>query len=169
MAVKEVLILGNEKLYNPSSEVTEDELKDVEKVVQDLHDTLMDFKKRYSAGRAIAAPQIGEFKRIIYMNIDEPMVIINPKIEYIGDEKMELWDDCMCFPDLKVKVIRHRKCRIHYTDLKWNDCEMELLDDLSELIQHEYDHLDGILAVQRAIDSKSFKLDIKRSANNQRF
>ena len=163
MAVKKILILGNAKLYNPSSGVRKKELKDISKVIEDLHDTLMDFRKRYSAGRAIAAPQIDVFKRIIYMNINKPIVILNPKIEYIGDEKIEIWDDCMCFPGLKVKVLRHKHCKIYYKDLQWNDYEMELLDDLSELIQHECDHLDGILAVQRAVDNKSFKLDIKRT------
>jgi len=159
MAVRKVLILGDKKLYNASREVKKDDLRDINKLVEDLNDTLMDSRKRYSAGRAIAAPQIDVFKRVIYMKIDKPIVIMNPKIEYIGDEKFEVWDGCMCFPGLKVKVLRHKKCRIYFKDIQWHDCEMELLDDLSELIQHEYDHLEGILAVQRAIDNKSFQLD----------
>lgn len=160
MAIREILLLGNERLYNVSIEVKKEELDYVKEVVEDLHDTLMNFRKEYSAGRAIASPQIDVFKRIIYMNIDKPIVFINPRLEFVGEEKIEVLDDCMSFPKLKVKVLRYKKCRIYYKDLLWNDCIMDFSDDLSELIQHEYDHLDGILAVQRAIDNKSFVIEI---------
>ena len=73
-------------------------------------------------------------------------------------EMIEIWDDCMSFPDLSVKVLRHKSCRITYRDLNWEEKTMQLEDDLAELLQHEYDHLDGILAVSRAIDGKSFAL-----------
>lgn len=159
MAVKEILLLGNEKLYNVSSEVNKDELRNLDEVIEDLHDTLMNFRKEYGAGRAIAAPQIDVFKRIIYMHIDKPVVFINPMLKFIEDEKIEVLDDCMSFPKLKVKVLRFKRCRIHYKDLYWKDCVMDLSDDLSELLQHEYDHLDGILAVQRAISNKSFVME----------
>lgn len=158
MSVRKILLLGNEELYKVSEMVKEQDLKEIKKVIEDLHDTLMDFRERYKAGRAIAAPQIGYFKRIIYMNIDKAVALINPKIEYIDDEMMEVWDDCMSFPELLVKVKRHKKCKIHYKDLEWKDNVLKLEGDLSELLQHEYDHLDGILAVQRAIDNKSFKI-----------
>lgn len=157
MAVKGILLLGDERLYEMSGEVMEEELVEVRKVVNDLHDTLMDYRRKYGAGRAIAAPQIGFFKRVLYMNKGEAVTFINPSLEFLGDEKIELWDDCMSFPELLVRVKRHKECRIYYKDLDWKDCMMELKDDLSELLQHEYDHLDGILAVQRAIDNKSFK------------
>ncbi len=159
MAIREILLLGNEKLYQVSSEVRKEELEEVKKVTEDLHDTLIDFRKKYKCGRAIAAPQIDVFKRIIYMYIDKPVVFINPKLQFVDEEKFELWDDCMSFPKLKVKVSRYKKCKISYKDLLWNDCEMLLSDDLSELLQHEYDHLDGILAVQRAINDKSLKME----------
>lgn len=159
MAVREILLLGDEKLYDVSSGVKEEELKNIKEIVEDLHDTLMNFRKEYGAGRAIAAPQINIFKRIIYMNIGKPVIFINPRLEYVGKEKIEVLDDCMSFPKLRVKVLRYRKCKIYYKDLSWNDCIMELSDDLSELLQHEYDHLDGILAVQKAIDNKSFKME----------
>lgn len=156
MAVKEILLLGNEKLYNISSNINRNELGDLGGIIEDMHDTLMNFRREYGAGRAIAAPQINVFKRLIYMHIDKPVVFINPRLEFIGDEKIEVLDDCMSFPKLKVKVLRYKRCKIHYKDLSWKDCVMELSDELSELLQHEYDHLDGILSVQRAIDNKSF-------------
>jgi peptide deformylase len=64
----------------------------------------------------------------------------------------------MCFPDLLVKVLRHKQCTIHFKDLQWNERTMTLTDDLSELLQHEHDHLDGVLAVSRAVDGRSFAL-----------
>ena len=157
MAVRKILLLGNEKLYNISETIKQEELAEVKTVIEDLHDTLMDFRKTYGVGRAIAAPQIGYFKRLIYMNIDKPVPIINPVLEFTDDEMMTVWDDCMCFPGLLVKVKRHRRCRLRYKDPDWEDRVLELEGDLSELLQHEYDHLDGILAVQRAIDGKSFR------------
>ena len=79
-------------------------------------------------------------------------------LTFPDDEMMEVLDDCMSFPGLCVKVMRHRRATISYTDLGENPCAMELEGDYSELLQHEYDHLDGILATMRAIDSKSLIL-----------
>ncbi len=90
------------------------------------------------------------------MYINQPTVFINPVLKLIGDEEIEVMDDCMSFPNLLVKVRRHKKSRILYRDMKWNEQEMVLEGDLSELLQHEYDHLDGILATMRAIDNHSF-------------
>lgn len=160
MAVREILLLGNENLYKICKEVSKDEIAKVKQVVEDLHDTILDFRKTYGFGRAIAAPQIDEPYRIIYMNINnQSTAFINPKIEFSDDEKFEVWDDCMSFPGLEVRLYRYKHCKIFYKDLEWNDCVLEFSGDLSELIQHEYDHLDGILAVQRAIDSKAFRIN----------
>ena len=158
MAVREILLLGNPKLYEISEAVKEDDLKNLPPVVADLHDTLLEFRKKYGAGRAIAACQIGFGKRLIYMFIDRPMVFINPILQNRSKEMIEVWDDCMCFPDLLVKVMRHKSCAIRFKDLSFKEHTMELEDDLSELLQHEYDHLDGILAVSRAMDGYSFAL-----------
>ena len=156
--IKEVLLLGNPKLYEISQPVAQAELGEIKEVVNDLHDTLMDFKQRYGAGRAIAAPQIGVMKRLLYMYIDRPVVFINPELRDMSTEMMIVWDDCMCFPELLVKVERHKTCTIAFRDMDWKRQEMFLEGDLSELLQHEYDHLDGILAVSRALDEHSFAL-----------
>ena len=159
MAVREILLLGNENLYKICKEVSKDEIAKAKQVIEDLHDTIMDFRKTFGFGRAIAAPQINEPYRIIYMNINNhSTAFINPKLEFADDETFEVWDDCMSFPGLEVRLYRYKRCKIYYKDLEWNDCELEFSGDLSELIQHEYDHLDGILAVQRAIDNKSFRM-----------
>jgi peptide deformylase len=158
MPARDILLLGNPLLYKKSEEVLFDELSAIKSDVEDLHDTLLDFKKRNGFGRAIAAPQIGVLKRVIYMYIDKPIVFINPIIDEFSLERFEIWDDCMSFPNLLVKVDRYKTCKIKYKDINWNDCEMLLTEDLSELLQHEYDHLDGILAVQRAKDQYSFAI-----------
>ena len=152
---REILLLGNEELYQISEPVKPDEIETLKSVVQDLHDTLVDFREKYHAGRAIAAPQIGVKKRLLYMFIDKPVVFINPVLEFPDNEMMEVLDDCMSFPNLLVKVMRHKRCRIKYLDMDWKEQVMSLEGDLSELLQHEFDHLDGILATMRAIDNKS--------------
>jgi peptide deformylase len=158
MAVREILKLGDPRLYEKSDEVKQEELEDIKRVIDDLHDTMIDFRDKHNFGRAIAAPQIGVFKRIIYMHIGVPVVLINPQLVDMSDEMIEVWDNCMSFPNLLVKVRRHKKGKVIYRDPEWKECDLMLGGDLSELIQHEYDHLDGILATQRAIDSKSFAL-----------
>lgn len=158
MAVREILLLGHPLLYQVCDPVTQDELPQIKPVVADLHDTLMDFRARYGAGRAIAAPQIGVNRRLVYMHIDRPVVFINPVLDQMSDATFELWDDCMSFPDLFVRVRRHESCRITFRDLDWQPRAMQLEGALSELLQHEVDHLNGILAVSRAADAQSFCL-----------
>ncbi len=162
MAVRDILLLGNPLLYRVSSPVKKNELEGIRDIVADLRDTMAAFRERYGVGRAIAAPQIGEMKRLIYMDTGEPLVFINPRLSGKSDSMMELWDDCMSFPGLLVKVRRHRSCWIEFMDLKGRNREMKLEDDLSELLQHECDHLVGILAVMKAVDSGSFALGSER-------
>jgi peptide deformylase len=69
---------------------------------------------------------------------------------------IEMWDDCMSFPNLLVRLRRHQFCKMRFRDLDWKEQVWELPEDLSELMQHEIDHLDGILATMRAMDAQSF-------------
>ena len=156
--IKDILLLGNPQLYEISEPIKTNELNAMKEVVADLHDTLFEYRRVHGVGRAIAAPQIGIKKRLIYMYIDHAVVFINPVLIFSDNEKFEVLDDCMSFPNLLVKVMRYKKTIIKYRDSEWNECEMELIGDLSELLQHEYDHLDGKLATMRAIDNKSFFL-----------
>lgn len=153
--IREILLLGDSKLYDTSTSVEKTELDSIRNTVVDLHDTLIEYRRRYGAGRAIAAPQIGVQKRLLYMFIDKPVVFINPTLTYYDNELMEVMDDCMSFPGLLVKVNRYRRCTIEYLDMDWKTNKMELEGDLSELLQHEYDHLNGILATMRAVDNRS--------------
>lgn len=159
---RKILLLGDPKLYEASVPVGREE--DLSQLKQDLHDTLMAFRRTYHAGRAIAAPQIGVQKRVLYMYIDKPMLFLNPVLRFPDEEMMEVLDDCMSFPTLYVRVLRHKRCIIDYFDETWQPHSLPLEGDLSELLQHEYDHLDGILATMRAIDSQS--LVMKRINSN---
>lgn len=152
-----ILPLGDPRLYERCAPVEKKEVEGLRPVIADLMDIILEFRARYKAGRAVAAPQIGVMKRIICMNTDKQVVFINPVLSNLSEELFELWDDCMSFPNLLVRLKRHRSLTITFRDMEWNEHQWDLKDDLSELLQHEYDHLDGILATQRAIDEKSFR------------
>lgn len=157
MAVSDIILLGNPLLYEKSKAVEKEEISDLLPKINLMFKTVIDFRKKYGAGRAIAAPQIGLLKRIICLNIDTPVAMINPELTNLSEELFEIWDDCMSFPNLLVKVMRHKKLTLTFFDLKWERQTWHLEDDMAELIQHEYDHLDGILATQLAIDNQSFR------------
>jgi peptide deformylase len=155
--ISDILLLGDPRLYEVSKSVEKSELVFVKDWVADLDNVMKEIRAKYNFGRAIAAPQLGIMKRLIYMNIDKPVVFINPEFTYLSDEEFELWDDCMSFPNLLVKVKRHKKVKFKYLNENWQLQECELENDLSELLQHEYDHLNGILCTMRALNEKSFK------------
>jgi len=155
--LSDLLLLGDPRLYHVSEAVLKSELPLVEGWVKDLHQVMVEVREKYNFGRAIAAPQIGIMKRLVYMNVDKPVVFINPELRGLSEEKTELWDDCMSFPNLLVKVQRHKSLIIDYLDQDWNAQSWNMQDDLSELLQHEVDHLDGILCTMRAIDFRSYK------------
>jgi peptide deformylase len=155
--LEDILLLGNPVLYEKSEPVLREELPLVPGWVADLHNMMEEIRARYHFGRGIAAPQLGIMKRLIYINTDRTLVIINPELHDLSDEMMELWDDCMCLPNLLVKVKRHRRLTLRYLDESWKQCEWKVSNEISELIQHEYDHLEGILCTMRAIDGKSFR------------
>lgn len=158
MAVREILLLGNPKLYERSTEVAEFELPDLAPAIQDLHDTMAAFQREHGWGRAIAAPQIGVPRRIVCMNHDRPLTFINPVIDQQSADRVRFWEDCMSFPELLVQLENPRRCRLTYRDVDWKLHQVQLSDDFAELLQHEVDHLDGVLAVQRALDDQSIAL-----------
>ena len=161
--IREILKLGDPALYEKSVPIREEEMPLVATWAEDLHDTLMEYRRAHGAGRAIAAPQIGIKKRLLYMHIDRPYILVNPLLSFPDGETYELMDDCMSFPGLLVKVRRYKRAVISYLDENFVPQSMALEGDLSELLQHEYDHLDGILATMRAVDEKSlFMMEMKR-------
>ena len=157
MKVSDILLLGDPRLYEVCDPVLHEELSNVSRWQTSLHEAMEDIRKTYGFGRAIAAPQLGIMKRLIYMNIEQPKVLINPIIVDKSKELFQLWDDCMSFPHLLVHVSRYKRVTLEYLDVDWQIQRWTIEDDLSELLQHEIDHLDGILCTMRAIDDQSFK------------
>lgn len=152
----DILLLGDPRLYEKSEAISETELNLVDGWVSELHNAMEDIRAKYNFGRAIAAPQLGIMKRLVYMNVDKPVTLINPVITEHSYEQFNVLDDCMCFPELLVKVKRYKKIKIEFVDKDWKKNEWSLENDLAELLQHECDHLDGVLCTQRAINNKSF-------------
>ncbi len=147
-----ILTIGDPRLEQVAAHVPEGD-REVQHQLDALHATLDDFRRRRGFGRAMAAPQTGIGKRVIVMNLGAgPISILNPEITWRSEEEFEVWDDCLSIPDRIVRVRRNRSISLSYEDEQrrirsWT----HLPPDLSELLQHEVDHLDGILMTQRAI------------------
>ncbi|MGC9472007.1 MAG: peptide deformylase [Bacteroidales bacterium] len=156
-SLDEIRKIGDPVLYRVAEAVEREEIPSLRPVFDRMHDLILEFRRVWGAGRAMAAPQVGVSRRFICLNIDRPLVLINPEITETSPEMMELWDNCMSFPHLLVKLRRHRTVTVRFHDQEWNRHEWKLEGDLSELLQHETDHLDGILATMRAIDNHSFR------------
>jgi peptide deformylase len=101
-------------------------------------------------------------KRIVYLHVEGPFLIFNPVMTGPSRKTMEIWDDCMSFPELLVRVRRHRSFVMTFRDKNWAERSQRIEGQISELLQHEIDHLDGVLAVSRAIDGTSFALQSQR-------
>ena len=156
--LKKIIKLGDPRLYKVCDNVAPNEVTTLLPQIENLHQLVLNFRKIYGSGRAIAAPQIGLMKRIICLNTPQKkQTIINPTLTNLSEEMMELWDDCMSFPNLHVRVKRHFSCTMNFVDENWEAQSWFLENELSELMQHEFDHLNGILATQRAINNTSFK------------
>lgn len=114
--------------------------------------TLDAFRAEHGFGRAIAAPQVGIGRRMVAVRMDGwPTILLDPEIVWRSAGTMTLWDDCMCFPDLLVRVRRAASISVAFTGFDGTRETRERLDaGVSELLQHEIDHLDGVLAVDRA-------------------
>lgn len=157
MPVRPILLLGHPMLRETSAPV--DDPSSARLLLRDLRATLLDFRRRHGFGRGISAVQIGETRRVIYMEIEgREYELVNPEFTWRSEEKFELWDDCFSFPELMVRLERHRRIVIRYQRVtgEWRVLEAE--DSLAELIQHEMDHLDGVLAVDHARSSRDLAM-----------
>jgi peptide deformylase len=152
-----ILQLGDPQLRQPSAPVTDVSHPAFTSNQHRLHATLAAFRQANGFGRAISAPQIGVAQRFIALNLgDGPLLIANPEIVWSSAETFTMWDDCMSFPSLLVKVQRHQSISVHFLDERGHRREwLRMNQSTSELLQHEIDHLDGILAVDRAVDRES--------------
>jgi threonine dehydratase/peptide deformylase len=124
-----------------------------------LHRALAGFRRRRGFGRAIAAPRFGMGKRGLAMDLGARAVSVRrPEGFWRSDETIELWDDCMSVPDRVVRVRRHRSISIRYLDEQGRPREWRRLPpDMSELLQHEIDHLDGVLMTARAAGAEAVR------------
>ena len=150
-----VLLLGDPGLRRKCRSVDDPRNADYQYSRDRLHATLEAFRAEHGFGRAISAPQIGVPQRFIAVNLgDEPFTMVNPEITWCSPETFTMWDDCMSFPFLLVRVRRHRSISVRYLDDDTNIRVMDRLDQAtSELLQHEIDHLNGILALDHALDA----------------
>lgn len=153
----DLLLLGDARLYEKCDPVTDADLPLLPQIAADLRQVMDEVRARYHFGRGIAAPQLGYMKRVIYLDADRPRLLVNPEFTGRSAEMFELWDDCMCFPHLLVRVRRHRRITVEYTDENLKKQSWTVEDALSELVQHEYDHLEGVLCTMRAVDGKGFR------------
>lgn len=155
MAIHEVIQLGNPLLRQPSVPVEDPTTPDIAEVVTDLKDTLAHWRLTTTYGRGIAAPQIGVQKRIVFLNVDRPWPLVNPSIVGRSEDMVVVWDGCLSYLCVFFQVRRHRAITVRYQDLTGDGHEIEAEGGLSELLQHEIDHLDGVLAIDRIIDIKT--------------
>ena len=159
MAVKYIYKLGSDVLRKKSEDVINFD-EELQVKVQDLKDTLENFQKEYEIGRAIAAPQIGYHQKIVYYNKgDEKLLMVNPEIVEKSEEQIEVWDSCFSFNvAFFVKIKRAKKIKVKYQDIEGNEFIEDFVGDLSELFQHEIDHLHGVLATDHLEDNKNIIL-----------
>src|SRR5213083_2340654 len=159
MAVRRIRLLGDPILRKRCERVQDPKSAATRLVADDLRDTLRAAKEKYKMGRALAAPQIGAPVRIVFVQIDKQRwTMINPEITDVGPDDFLVWDDCFCFPNLLVRVTRAYQVTLGYTDLKGKQRTLQLQGPMAELLQHEVDHLDGILALDRASGLDPFAL-----------
>lgn len=159
MPVRPVLQLGDPILRQKAERVSDPGASEIRGLVTDLADTLAYWRAETGYGRGIAAPQLGVLKRLIFLKLPgaEAWPIINPQIIERSSEKIVVWDACLSFLSIFMQVERHRDITVRYQNLegKTREIRASAKDDLSELLQHEIDHLDGILAIDRVVDVKT--------------
>ncbi len=158
MAVRKILRMGNPFLHRIAEPVVEFNTPELHAVVADLMETM-----KAANGAGLAAPQVGIGLRIVIFGFDSnprypgrpsiPVtVLINPIIEPIGDDKKEDWEGCLSVPGLRGQVERYNQ--IHYRGFDpWGQLIDRTVDDFhARVVQHECDHLDGILYPMRIRD-----------------
>ena len=164
MSVRPVLLLGNPLLRAVCVRVRQYNTPELLALVRDMADTLHDFRRRNGFGRGIAASQIGDRRRVVFIDIDGPLAMVNPEIIRSSRQMMTLLDDCFSFPDLAVKLKRHLSVEVRYRDPEGKEHSLKARGALSELLQHEIDHVNGTLALDRAVDSRHivYKSELER-------
>ena len=168
MAVRRVLRMGHPVLREPASEVPESLIgsEELKRLISDMVDTLHDY-----GGIGLAAPQIGESLRLAiieiaggpsrYGDLDSvPLtVFINPSIEVLDNAVAGYWEGCLSVPGLRGYVERPQHVMIRYTADTGEERQLELCGFVATVFQHEFDHLDGQLFVDRMADMSLLVFD----------
>jgi peptide deformylase len=123
--------------------------------VQQLIDDMLDTMREYS-GVGLAAPQVHESVRLFVAHLDpegrgdaSPVVLINPEIERVGEEIVEGWEGCLSIPEIRGRVPRALAIKVHALDRHGKRLEIAAREFPARVIQHETDHLDGVLFFDR--------------------
>ncbi|MBL4852564.1 MAG: peptide deformylase [Gammaproteobacteria bacterium] len=162
MAVREVLRMGTPSLLEVSSPVTEFDSDELHQLITDMFDTMAAY-----SGAGLAAPQIGINKRLVIFGVEKnprypdaeevPMtVLINPEIEFLSDEDELGWEGCLSVPGMRGAVERCTHIGYRGYDQYGQAIERQASDFHARVVQHEVDHLDGILYPMRIDDMKLF-------------
>jgi peptide deformylase len=157
MSLLKVARMGHPVLRSRAREIERAELKQpsMQKLIDDMIDTMHEYH-----GVGLAAPQIHEALRIFVAAIapqneeplapgDEPMVFINPVITPVGNDVVEDWEGCLSIPDIRGRVPRARSITVSAFDRHGGRIEIASHDFPARVIQHETDHLDGVLFFDR--------------------
>jgi peptide deformylase len=157
MSLLKVARMGHPVLRSRAREIDRAELKhpSVQKLIDDMIDTMHEYH-----GVGLAAPQVHEGLRIFVAAIapqneeplapgDEPMVFINPVITLVGNEVVEDWEGCLSIPDIRGRVPRARAIKVSALDRSGGRIDITSHDFPARVIQHETDHLDGVLFFDR--------------------
>ncbi|MDH5444683.1 MAG: peptide deformylase [Gammaproteobacteria bacterium] len=162
MAVKTVLRMGHPVLKKIAEPVTEFNTSELNGLIQDMFDTMAAMD-----GAGLAAPQIGVSRRVVIFSVvDNPRypdaeavpetILINPQIEYVGDEKQTDWEGCLSIPGMRGLVPRYKEIIYRGQDQKGDFFERHVEGFHARVVQHEVDHLDGLLYPQRIEDMQYF-------------
>ncbi len=167
MSILKVLRMGDPILRKRSLEVSEDEIrtKEFKKLIRDMFDTM-----HHENGIGLAAPQVGVLKRVVIIGAEEEnprypnaprlreQILINPIIQTLEEPKVGqgYWEGCLSVPGMRGYVERPQKIKLQYFDEKWNFYDMIVEGFPAVVYQHECDHLDGILYVDKLKDTKLF-------------
>jgi len=163
MAIRRIIRMGHPLLREVARPLTDDEIgsADIEKLIADMVDTLHDY-----GGIGLAAPQIGESVRLAIIEIPggatrygelAPMslgVFINPTIEVIDPAESGYWEGCLSVPGLRGFVERPQHIKVSYTSEKVEAHALELEGFSATVFQHEFDHVDGKLYLDRITDTR---------------
>lgn len=162
MSVRSLLRIGHPLLLEPAGTVTEFNTTELDSLVQDMLDTMKE-----ASGAGLAANQIGVLKRVVVFGFDiNPRypqresipitILVNPELEPIGEEMEEDWEGCLSVPGMRGYVPRYRKIAYRGFDPQGRPIHREVEGFHARVVQHECDHLDGVLYPQRITDMRKF-------------